>query len=135
MTLTGEQLQAIKQLVNECKGISNHLRQYLIDNDLYDLEDISVGISVVPRYAFAVEAIVIGRTDSKTTGFCMTVKGDVNDEWRFDEKYTSDEYKKLLDPEKYGSGDQKNGNGEKPLPPDGLWLSASDYRNPVDSGV
>ena len=83
MTLTGEQLQAIKQLVNECKGISNHLRQYLIDNDLYDLEDISVGISVVPRYAFAVEAIVIGRTDSKTTGFCMTVKGDVNDEWRF----------------------------------------------------
>ena len=131
VTLTEEQIGIVKSMGRICEGIANQLFHIMENHGLDKVEGCHVVIDVCPKYNSVTREISIGEHETPFGTICM-IRGKSEDEYRIFGQNTSKEYEAVFDREAYAAGRIPVTAGEKPLPPDGLWVGDDRNDPPVD---
>ena len=133
LKLSDHQLKVVKTAAEMCEHFADQLLHIMKNHGLDKVEGMEFEIRVNPSMDFATEVINIGEDIQSDAGHMMLVKGKKN------EKFSpcganSAEYELLFADETIRERFRNIVKGEKPLPPDGLWIGDPRNDPPVDSG-
>lgn len=128
--LTEEQFEIVKGMTEYVERVADQVYHIMINHGLNKVEGFNLRLSVSPWLTFTTKQIEIGMGVNCDSGYVMLTKGKDESEYVPTGK-NSAEYERLFASEKVRSRMEKIVPGEKPLPPDGLWVSNSRYDSPV----
>ena len=134
MKLTQEQQKVVKALIEVAENMADQIYHVMKNHGLDKVNGCALSIMVEPEQLFTTEFVQFGDV-ARDSGIIRLAKGR-----RFNsEKFTpfgrnSAEFERLFADENLRSRMEANKQGEKPLPPDGLWIGGNDYDCHVDSG-
>lgn len=128
--LTEHQMNIVKGMVEFAEASANQIYHIMENHGLDKIDGCSLSITVTPKNTFTMRNIILGSPDSDF-GYVDLARGTA------DEKYApigknSAEYELLFADEAIRSRMEKILHKEKPLPPDGLWVSSDRNSDPVD---
>ena len=129
--LTEHQMEIVKGMERFAEATANQMLHIMQNHGLDKVPGFYLSIDVNPGFQFVTNMITIGQDVNLDGGHIQRAKGKYNDEYEPTGVY-SPEYALLFANEAVRSRLEKIVHGEKPLPPDGLWVG--DHRNsdPVD---
>ena len=127
--MTREQYKAVADITRYCEHAAENILMLMQHHGLDKVDGMQFSISVDPKFKLSTKAVTIGAASNMETGriagYCLLASGE--DE----EKYApigtnSPEYERIFASDELKERMREIRNAEKPLPPDGLWLSAYD---------
>lgn len=133
LKLTIEQYDAIKSIAKFAENFADEVLKVLQNTGMDKIPGCRLRIDIDPEYDYITKKIIFGesRDESEVRKFELVCGLE-------DEKYElatdSKEYEILFANEATKARIRTILNTEKPLPPDGLWLSACDDCPDVDGG-
>lgn len=129
--LTDEQLKIVKMMIRWSESFANNMLHIMENHGLDKIDGCHFDIQIVPQYEYLTCKIDVGERRSDFGE--VSVSRGKNDAYYNYLGSHSAEYEILSDGETVRTRKPEVSNGEKPLPPDGLWIG--DPRNdcPVDS--
>lgn len=129
--LTNHQLTVMKKLVEFCEASANQIYRIMVNHGLDKIEGCNLKIDVDPSRYFTTMLITAGDDYTTDFGHAKLARGKKNERYALTDT-NSAEYELLFADEAVRSRMEKIVHGNKPLPPDGLWVG--DHRNsdPVD---
>ena len=131
---TQEQQKKVKDLVGVAEQFADHLLLIMKNHGLDKVDGCQLTIRVDPEMLFVTEQVTFGE-DGKDSGNITLGKGRRCKNEQFEPfGENSPEYELLFARPAVAERIRKHGKKEKPLPPDGLWLRADCYSDPVDRG-
>ena len=131
--LTKSQMATLKSMIEISERLSGQLLHIMRNSGLDKIQGCRLSIEVNPNFAFTTENICFGISDSEA-GKVSLGKGVYDEQFRtFGEN--SAEYELLFTDEATRKILQEQLRKAKPLPPDGLWVSAYDDPPAMDCGV
>jgi hypothetical protein len=130
LKLTADQMEVVKGMALFAEASANQIYHIMENHGLDKVIGCRLAITVIPENTFTMRNIVLGSPDSEF-GYIDLARG------KADEKYApigknSAEYELLFADEAIRSRMEKILHREKPLPPDGLWVSSDRNSDPVD---
>ena len=130
--MTRDQLNTVKVLTEFCQNFADQVLKIMQNSGLDRIDGMGINVVIRPDLQFTTECISFGCASQEAGYFCMS-KGYE------DEKFTllgrnSAEYEKLFADPEVLERLQEAEPAEKPLPPDGLWISVYDDPPVLDSG-
>ena len=129
---TEKQQEKVKDLVRVAEQFADHLLLIMKNHELDKINGCRLTISVDPEMLFATERVIFGTEDSDA-GIVNLSKGRRCRSEQFEPfDRNSPEYELLFGRAAVAERIRANATNEKPLPPDGLWISADGYGAPVD---
>lgn len=131
--LTKEQIEIVRGMGRICESFANQLYHIMENHGLDKIEGCNVVIDVCPKYNSITREIAIGEHDTPFGTICL-VRGKKDEEYHIYGQNTSREYEAVFDREAYAAGRIPVTAGEKPLPPDGMWIGDDRNDPPVDCG-
>ena len=126
--LTQDQQNALKKMVGFCEVFADQI--YMIMKH-HGLDGTSLRITVDPLYNFSTNVIHYGKNPDDDYGEISLSKGVYDHDYKPFGR-NSAEYELLFADEAVRKAIQERLDREKPLPPDGLWVGASNNSDPVD---
>lgn len=133
--LSTDQMKAVMELLNISMDFADNIYGFLKAHGLDEFEGCWMSISVDPKLKYTTKYVRYGDVDSDSGMIGIRRGADECDEGIELSPHSSKEYVELFEQQSKGSGSPEGKHVEKELPPDGLWLSAFDDCDPVDSGV
>ena len=131
---TQEQQEKVKDLVRVAEQFADHLLLIMKNHGLDKADGCQLTIRVDPEMLFVTEQVTFGE-DGKDSGYISLGKGRRCKNEQFEPfGENSPEYELLFARPAVAERIRANAAKEKPLPPDGLWISADGYGAPVDCG-
>ena len=132
--LTNQQMSVVKSMTEFAEATANQIYRIMVNHGLDKVEGCQLRITVDPKFDFVPMMIELGKAGDTDFGYIMLTRGK-----KADDKYeaigrNSAEYEWLFADETLRKRLEAGKKAEKPLPPDGLWISDSRYDSPVDSG-
>ena len=134
VALTEKQMEAIKAIVEFSEIFADQMHQIMVNHGLDKIEGCHIDINVTPEFAFTTRTIHLGRLNSPF-GRLLMQRGVYDAEYVCEESDSSEEYQRLFANESIRSRERASKQVEKPLPPDGLWISIHDGDPYVDGGM
>ena len=132
--LTDRQQEVMKSMVEFSEVFADQIYDIMRNHGLSNIDGCGLQISVDPSCLFTTEVVAFGREDSDS-GYIYLTKGRRSSNERFvPTGKNSHEYELLFADEATRIKMQKAAQKEKPLPPDGLWISVFERDDPVDCG-
>ena len=130
--MTRNQLETVRTMTEYCQNFADQILQIMKNSGMDLIEGTRMTIDVRPDMQFTTRHIMFG-TRGKASGYYCMAKG------YSDEKFTlygdnSAEYERLFADPAVLELLQEAETTEKPLPPDGLWISIYDDPPVLDSG-
>ena len=131
--LTEQQLSVIEKLESFAENFADAVYKTMIDHGLDRIEGLRIGVNVDPHYEYITRRVLIGYYDTpsghvtlnKGKGMSSFVVSDTN----------SEEYERIFNGSEDSEGKEQDGDQQKPVPPDGLWISTHDGDPYVDGGM
>lgn len=134
VALTEKQMKVIKAMVEFSEIFADQMYQIMVNHGLDKIEGCHIDINVTPEFAFTTRTVHVGRQKSPF-GKLLMQRGIYDAEFVCDDTESSEEYQRLFADEDSGSRAEASEPAEKPLPPDGLWISTHDGAPYVDGGM
>lgn len=138
---SAEQQKVAMQIVRLTQTFTNNMRRIMRNHGLDQVDGADLTITVVPSIKGCEQVVSFGSVDSEA-GYIVTAKGSEKlrgtgyEDWHIaDCEDNSREYEELLASQKLRKPCPEGKQSEKPLPPDGLWLSSRDDCPFLDCGV
>ena len=130
--LSDRQQEVMKHMVEFSEVFADQMFEIMTNHGLTKIDGCELTIRVDPRCLFTTEVVKFGREETDS-GVIRLAKGRRSS----CEKFTpfgenSAEYELLFADEAVRKAIQERLDREKPLPPDGLWVGASNNSDPVD---
>lgn len=133
LKLSGKQYEAIKSLTEMTKRFADEVLKFMQRTGLDKIHGCDLSVEVDPAYEHITKKIVFGKdNDESEVGKFEMVRGLEDEKYELDTD--SKEYEILFADEATKERIRTILNTEKPLPPNGLWLSAYDDPVSVDGG-
>lgn len=133
LKLSRDQYKAIESVANLAKLFSDEVLKIFQQNELDKILGCRLRIDIDPEYDCITKKIIFGESgDESEVGKFELVRG-LEDE-KYELSTDSKEYEILFADEATKERIRTILNTEKPLPPNGLWLSAYDDPASVDGG-
>lgn len=133
LKLSGKQYEAIKSLTAMTKRFADEVLKFMQRTGLDKIPGCDLSVEVDPAYEHITKKIVFGQdNDESEVGKFEMVRGLEDEKYELDTD--SKEYEILFADEATKERIRTILNTEKPLPPNGLWLSAYDDPASVDGG-
>lgn len=131
---TAEQMKALKSMIEFTENFADQILYIMRHHglDLADGCDLKIGIN--PNQKLVNRMISFGCSYKKDAGEITLTRGE-KDERYIPTGKNSPEYEILFATEEMAERIRQILQREKPLPPDGLWISSDDNPSPVDGGV
>lgn len=133
LKLSGKQYEAIKSLTAIAERFADEVLKFMQQTGFDKISGCELAVDVDPAYEHITKKIVFGNNnDESEVGKFEMVRG-LEDE-KYELATDSKEYEILFADEATKERIRTILNTEKPLPPNGLWLSAYDDPASVDGG-
>ena len=133
LKLNGKQYEAIKSLTEMTKRFADEVLKFMQQTGLDKIPGCELAVDVDPAYEHITKKVVFGKdNDESEVGKFEMVRGLEDEKYELDTD--SKEYEILFADEATKERIRTILNTEKPLPPNGLWLSAYDDPASVDGG-
>ena len=133
LKLSGKQYEAIKSLTAMTERFADEVLKFMQRTGLDKIHGCDLSVEVDPTYEHITKKIVFGKdNDESEVGKFEMVRGLEDEKYELDTD--SEEYEILFADEATKERIRTILNTEKPLPPNGLWLSAYDDPASVDGG-
>ena len=131
--LTGKQQKILKDMMYISGKFADQILHIMQNHGLDKIEGCELQICVTPECLFTTEYVSFGHhnTDSGRVQLCKG-RRTANERFALTGK-NSYEYELLFADEAVRRAMERGKPDEKPLPPDGMWLSDNYYDPPVDS--
>ena len=126
--LTGSQQEALKKMLDFCAVFADQMLTIMKN---HGLDGTDLNINVDPSAKFVTRRIRYGEHIDDDNGLIMLAKGIYDEDFKPIGR-NSAEYELLFADETVRKAIQERLDREKPLPPDGLWVGASNNSDPVD---
>lgn len=133
LKLSGKQYEAIKSLTAMTERFADEVLKFMQRTGLDKIPGCDLSVEVDPAYECITKKIEFGKdNDESEVGKFEMVRGLEDEKYELDTD--SKEYEILFADEATKERIRTILNTEKPLPPNGLWLSAYDDPASVDGG-
>ena len=130
--LTKEQQEILKDLMYVSGKFADQVLHIMQNHGLDKIKGCDLAIMVTPEHLFSTETVTFGHTDTDAGRISLCKGRRTKDEPFLPFGKNSYEYELLFADEAVRSRIEKILHGEKPLPPDGLWVGADRNSDPVD---
>lgn len=131
--LSDEQLGVVKQMLDYSMNFADQIYHIMENHGLTEMYGAELTIEVNPRYTGATKVVNFGRDIDYDCGHVELTRGKEEKRYVPTGK-NSPEYEYLFADPAIKERLRKIVDGEKPLPPDGLWIGDSRNDPPVDCG-
>lgn len=129
---TEKQQEKVKDLVRVAEQFADHLLLIMKNHSLDKVDGCRLSISIDPQMLFVTEQITFGEEDMDSGNITLGKGSRFKNEQFEPFGKNSPEYELLFGRPAVAERIRANATNEKPLPPDGLWISADGYGAPVD---
>lgn len=133
IALTEHQLMVVKQMVEYGEAFSKQILHIMQNHGLDKINGFEFAVRVDPKWHFMRETIHVGGFYTDDSGAISLSRGENEIDFTPYGK-NSPEYELLFANEAVRGRMEKIVRGEKPLPPDGLWIGNHPDADPLDSG-
>lgn len=131
--LTPPQREKAEYIVVMCEGFAEQIRKMLAMYGLDGVRGAGVSINVYAEEVLDVCSVIYGDEMSEA-GMIYRLKEAGSNAWETVNP-SARRYEGVSGKAEIGHGMPEGNPGEKPVPPDGLWLSRFDDDHPLDCGV
>ena len=131
--LTEEQQKILKGLMYVSGKFADQILHIMKNHGLSAIDGCELTINVNPDFLFSTECVTFGRIDSDAGRIQISKGRRSKDEQFLPVGKNSYEYELLFADEAVRRAMERGKPDEKPLPPDGMWISDNYYDPPVDS--
>lgn len=129
------QYEAVKIITEYCERVADNVLRMMTDHGLDRVNGMQMTINVDPALKYTTCAVAIGCKENmergRSAGYCMLARGKEENGY-VPTGTNSPEYEQLFADDALRARMLACRKDEKPLPPDGLWLSAYDDYPAVD---
>lgn len=123
----------VQFIADMCQCLADQIRKMLSIYGLDGVKGSGVMINIISDDVIDYRSVMVG-DEQFEHGMIYRTKESGSNEWKTAKQFASG-HKVVPECGVSGSGAQEGKPGEKPLPPDGLWLSVYDDYHPLDCGV
>lgn len=134
VNMTQEQKKAAMQVLHLGRIFCDSLYRIMKNHGLLDVKGSRLQIIISPEFGYADRYVGWG-VEGSDAGICELTRGEKFHDGILTVNRYSAEYEGLLDRTADLTSGTKIKSAEKPLPPDGMWVSAHDDVPFVDRGV
>ena len=129
--LTNDQMVTLKKLIEFSEASANQIYHIMVNHGLDKIQGCDLHITVDPTKYFTTMMVSAGECIGLDFGHVRLARGKYEKDYHLTDT-NSAEYELLFADEAVRSRIEKILHGEKPLPPDGLWVGADRNSDPVD---
>lgn len=128
--LTECQMSVVKDMVTFAEAFANQMYTIMKNHGLDKVDGFAFGLNVNPALDYSTMSVVVGRARDTDAGEVSLVRGKNDADYKPVGK-NSAEYELLFADDAVRGAMEKVLHREKPLPPDGLWISNRPYDAPL----